>query len=461
MASTTFSRGTRITSDWLNSIDALVYDVLNGISSAPTAGTIFRSDGTHIVPSTFTIPNTFAANDLIYASSANTLTALAKTNSAILRTNGSGVPGWDTTALPVSLGGTGLSVAGTDGYVLSANSGASAGNQYLAPGLGTNIINGYLTWTVSTNILTVALKGLDGNNPSATNPVFIRVRSTTDTNGLPTLAKITSSLSMTISTSLGTQNSIPFRLWAVLIDNAGNGYQLGVGYMARLSAAPTIMVDVSDTINGWNVSATSPSGTTAGTVYTHNASAVNRPFTILGNASWESGLATAGTWSSGPTRVKLHGPGDPKPGEIIQTASQVTGEVSTGTTVIPLDDTIPQNTEGDQYLVKNISPTSTANLLEISYQLQIAHTVSVVGQSALFQDSVSDALASSTCATVSGSAKAVALFHRQLSGTTSSTSFKVRAGGNGAGTMTFNGAASARQHGGVLNSYLIIREVML
>ena len=46
-------------------------------------------------------------------------------------------------------------------------------------------------------------------------------------------------------------------------------------------------------------------------------------------------------------------------------------------------------------------------------------------------------------------------------GTGSSTTFKVRAGGQNAGTTTFNGNVSARKYGGVLLSSLTITEIQV
>jgi hypothetical protein len=51
------------------------------------------------------------------------------------------------------------------------------------------------------------------------------------------------------------------------------------------------------------------------------------------------------------------------------------------------------------------------------------------------------------------------LCHKMTSGTTSATTFRVRVGLNGAGTITFNGRSAARQLGGVMASSIVIREV--
>ena len=47
-----------------------------------------------------------------------------------------------------------------------------------------------------------------------------------------------------------------------------------------------------------------------------------------------------------------------------------------------------------------------------------------------------------------------------LAATTSSTTFRVRGGGGQAGTTTFNGEASARLFGGVMASFMRVRELM-
>jgi hypothetical protein len=114
----------------------------------------------------------------------------------------------------------------------------------------------------------------------------------------------------------------------------------------------------------------------------------------LGYATWESGLAAVGTWSAGPTRAQLWGPTVPLPGQVIQVQRTATGAVSTGTTLIPDDDTIPQITEGDQYMTQAITPSSAANALEVRAQALLS--TSQAGNCgmalALFQDATANAL---------------------------------------------------------------------
>jgi hypothetical protein len=79
----------------------------------------------------------------------------------------------------------------------------------------------------------------------------------------------------------------------------------------------------------------------------------------------------------------------------------------------------------------------------------------------LFQDSTANALAAGwTTSHVGGSAVSITFRHVMTSGTTSSTTFKVRVGAQNAGTFTFNGVGGARFLGGVLASGIVIREVL-
>ena len=151
-----------------------------------------------------------------------------------------------------------------------------------------------------------------------------------------------------------------------------------------------------------------------------------------------------------------------KPGEILQVVNTQTGAVATGTTTIPVDDTIPQNTEGDQYMSLAITPKSSTSKLKIDVVFygqsaagEIRHTV------ALFQDTTADALAAMSGTSISGtgSTGAVTFSHYMTSGTTSSTTFKIRAGLASAGTLTFNGSGGARIYGGVLASSITITEI--
>lgn len=145
---------------------------------------------------------------------------------------------------------------------------------------------------------------------------------------------------------------------------------------------------------------------------------------------------------------------------VVQRVSTETGAVATGTTTVPIDDTIPQNTEGDQYMTLAITPKNTANILKIEITVNVSNSASVNNMiTSLFQDSTANALATSTTFSALTTAIVNVKFtHIMSAGTTSSTTFKVRIGGNGAGTTTFNGAGGARVFGGVMASSIVITE---
>lgn len=148
-------------------------------------------------------------------------------------------------------------------------------------------------------------------------------------------------------------------------------------------------------------------------------------------------------------------------GRVIQVVNTQTGAVNTGTTTIPHDDTIPQNTEGDEYMTLAITPTSSSHKLKIEVVVMLSATnASQWLAAALFQDTTANALAAGTVFDATATAMQIIAFtHYMTAGTTSSTTFKVRAGRDVAGTTTFNGQSGGRIFGGVLASSITITEI--
>lgn len=152
-------------------------------------------------------------------------------------------------------------------------------------------------------------------------------------------------------------------------------------------------------------------------------------------------------------------------GILVQRVSTQTGTSTTGTTGLPLDDTIPQNTEGDQFMSLAITPQNTTNVLEI--RVQVFGSDSAGGSYnafivALFQDSTANALAAMVGGTspFAASPGVCTFTYIMTAGTTSSTTFKVRAG-DPTGTFTFNGASGTRLFGGVICSGIQITEYIM
>ncbi len=150
-------------------------------------------------------------------------------------------------------------------------------------------------------------------------------------------------------------------------------------------------------------------------------------------------------------------------GLVAQVVSTQTGAVATGTTTFPADDTIPQNTEGDEYITRSITPTNASStlLIDVVWHGSNSFAGSSLMGVALFQDSTANALAAGFAVVPSANAQVNVQFsHKMSAGTTSATTFKVRAGGNGAGTTTFNGSGGVRLYGGVVASSITITEIL-
>ena len=149
-------------------------------------------------------------------------------------------------------------------------------------------------------------------------------------------------------------------------------------------------------------------------------------------------------------------------GGVVQVVNTTTGAVATGTTTMPQDDTIPQNSEGDEYMTLAITPKDATNKLKIDVVWHGSSGASSgIMVAGLFQDSTAGALASGSGGThdAANDMQHIYFTHYMTAGTASETTFKVRAGFNASGTTTFNGAASSRRLGGVFASSITITEI--
>ena len=149
-------------------------------------------------------------------------------------------------------------------------------------------------------------------------------------------------------------------------------------------------------------------------------------------------------------------------GMVIQTVNYQTGAVATGTTLLPVDDTVPQNTEGTEFMTLAITPKSATNKLKITVTAFLTSNVSNNIAVALFQDSTAAALSTMMTSVSSGTQLFTLTYsYYMTAGTTSSTTFKVRAGGSNAATITFNGTGGSRLYGGTCASSITIEEIQV
>lgn len=130
------------------------------------------------------------------------------------------------------------------------------------------------------------------------------------------------------------------------------------------------------------------------------------------------------------------------------------------TTVIPFDDTIPQNTEGTQILSVVITPKSTTNRLRIRFQGQYTCTTASNGIVAIFTSASANAIAVDT-SSVTGLDFAGQLVSEVeiVPGSITPLTVSARIGPNTANTLRLNGTTSARLFGGSMKATLVVEEI--
>lgn len=146
-------------------------------------------------------------------------------------------------------------------------------------------------------------------------------------------------------------------------------------------------------------------------------------------------------------------------GAVVQMQSTMLVTAPTGTTIIPRDDTIPQITEGTEFMTVSITPQFATSKLRITVSLNGAGSVDSSVIVALFQDSTANALAAAETTHTANYHQRVTFEHVMTAGTTSATTFRVRAGLDTAGTITVNGSGGSRIFGGVGVSSIVVEEI--
>lgn len=147
----------------------------------------------------------------------------------------------------------------------------------------------------------------------------------------------------------------------------------------------------------------------------------------------------------------------PSKSQIVSATNTSTIDISSS--VIPYDNTAPQNTEGTEILTVTITPKSASSKLLIQFsggftQLNDGRLVTY----ALFQDSGASAIAVSAVGSGGNATVAIPpLTYVMTSGTTSATTFKVRAGvSSSVGSALINGSG---YYNGLMAQTLVVTEI--
>lgn len=348
---------------------------------------------------------------------------------------------------------------------------ATARATLMTPDLVTHApVNVQLVASVAANALTIALKGHDGNDHSATNVGYIPFRSLSLPSGAMAVRAVTGALSLTIpagATIGNVGNDQPIRIWIVAFDD---GVILRLGAICPLFYVPA---NAYAGTGGPTIYPLAPSGradavlidTAADNsgVFYAAATVSARAYTVLGYLEYTAGLATAGTYNIAPTNVQPWVVGMPMPGDTVKFQRNNDGAMVTGTTVTPYDDTIPQVGEGVSVLGLIFYQSSLCNLNVVSAHVMGANSnTDSNGTFALHVDGVNAALAATA---VGRNGAANSLFDGDLRfawvPNVFPVNYRTRFGTDSAGTFTLNGNGGARRYGGRALSYLEVAEIMV
>lgn len=148
-------------------------------------------------------------------------------------------------------------------------------------------------------------------------------------------------------------------------------------------------------------------------------------------------------------------------GRLVQTAYAEYTSAAGITASIPVDDTIPQSTEGTQILSVVITPQNTTNKLRISFSgWCTVDNNNAPAVSALFVSGNTSALSTSLSVINSTFAtRPLVLTYEYVPGVTSALTFSIRVGTT-ASTLYVNGYTASRVFGGSSKAVLIIEEII-
>ena len=301
--------------------------------------------------------------------------------------------------------------------------------------------------TVGSKALTVAVKGEDGNNCSASNVHTIGFRSATLTDGkpVPRTLQAASSIVLPSGATLGFTANEAGRIYVWEIDNAGT-----------VEPALSRTADIFPESNLVSTTAIGADSDSASVMYSTTAR-TNVACRCIGYIEITTG-ATPGEWDNAPTKIQVMGPGVKRTGDVVQSAYISTGTTATLATRITADDSTPQITEGDEVLALSMTPTSALNRLDFVHIGMYAPNAATAMVAALFVAGTANALGVSWAIANAGLVHCIVLKHRQTAGVTTSLAFSIRAGGSGQ-TIYLNSNSAVGYFGGSLKTMFEITEV--
>jgi hypothetical protein len=162
-------------------------------------------------------------------------------------------------------------------------------------------------------------------------------------------------------------------------------------------------------------------------------------------------IPTANIGNSAVTAAKLQN------GCVVQVVQTVVTTLVSCATLIPLDDTVPQNNEGDEIFTASITPSSATSKILVRVTVHGGASSGFFGV-ALFRDNDASAIAA-TFKQGAGYEFDAKLEWLDSPNTPSAVTYKVRAGSS-AGTFYLNGnQTGTRRYGGACKSNITLMEI--
>ena len=249
-------------------------------------------------------------------------TLVGQSTQALMRTTGLGL-------------GTMATAASSD-YLAVANNlsdvnSATLARSSLGPdGLGSPL-NARLEVTAASGALSIALKGNNGSDPSATNPVVVPFRNATATDGDVASITLTAGVVLTLPSgaTMGVASSKAFRLWIVGFNDGGT-FRLGAINCLEHTANSSMTIFPLDEAALTSAVSVSTGSDSAGVFYA-GATITSKAMRVLGYLEWSLSGLTAGTWTTtNLNKIQAMSSGMKLPGDIIRRQSiQTSTEKST------------------------------------------------------------------------------------------------------------------------------------
>lgn len=300
--------------------------------------------------------------------------------------------------------------------------------------------------TVDSSRWLITLKDKNGGTISATNPVYIKARHSTATNGSYQILDLSGGGQQFIigsGSTLGTIDNQKFRIWVGMFNNNGsprifvyNALEYHEGSSDPRTFKPR-WVNIFD--GGFYSGVQADNGTAADSAFVlyTTATVTTMPIRLLGYI--EGQQTTAGLWTAGPSAIHMVTPGTPAMGTVVQNWTDIQRARVAASGTIPFDTSIPDNTEGTQVMSRTFAPTNAANVLRFTWNYFADNNNAENICAAMFVGSETSARAISV-SKMSAADELVNGFGQALilAGTTASTTYSLRVGG-ASGTTQFLG----------------------